>query len=392
MKKDYCVFNLSFVLRAIGLGVFTTLFNLYILSENRFSESFLELFLAVGNLSMALSSYFVGILIDNCSKKKLMVIFTILCGICMLFETIETNETAMYLISIVYGVGATGLFTLTPPVLKTYESENKRNLIITNRAINIISITLGAIIAGVLTSKTVGVPANIALLAVPALYLLSALVYLFHSESKLEIKKDSLGIRKNLAKASNSIPIKLLLITIIIFMLLGFAPMLVNYINVYFLNRFSLNISRIAYIYAIINLLSGVFIIFLSKINFENINSMIILFISIVFINILLIFCYNLVIQVIGVFLYICLFEILTSCIYEFVLSKGRSEIHGKLSGVIQASCNLSETLGIYACGWMLGKKLYVVVFGLSIISTVISAVMIVLLMQKGIRTTCAEK
>lgn len=384
MRKDYYIFNVSFVLRTIGLGIFTTLFNLYILSTNYFTENFLEVFLSIGNLSMAISSYFVGILIDKYSKRKLMFFFTVVCSFCMLLEIIETNEILMYIISVLYGVGATGLFTLTPPILKSYENDKRKNLIIFNRALNVISATVGAMIAGVLTGKLVGLSEAVVLLGTPVLYLMSALIYLLHSENKIEEKLICINVPKQNKKEQYSFPLKFLTITVLSFVALGFAPMLVNYVNVYFKDRFLLDISETAYTYAIINLMSGVFIIILSRINFENIKIIVFLFISIIAVNVLLIVCNNLIVQIICVFFYICLYEILTSSVYEIVLSKGRVEFHGRLSGIIQMSSNLSETLGIYACGWLLGHKIYGIVFGLSICLTAISAVIVVSLWHEG--------
>ena len=56
MKRNIKVFNYSFILRTIGLGMFNTLFNIYILENSNFSNAFLEKFLAIGNFSMAVSS------------------------------------------------------------------------------------------------------------------------------------------------------------------------------------------------------------------------------------------------------------------------------------------------------------------------------------------------
>ena len=375
MKRDYCVFNMSFVLRAVGMGLFTAIFNIYVLSTNNFSEAFLEKFLSIGNLSMAIFSYFIGALIDKFSKKKLMITFTVLCSICMLLEITLTSELWMYVVSVFYGIGAIGIFTLMPPVLMTYENENRKNLIISNRAINIISITLGSIMAGMLTGKKCGIAIEKVLVLAPIFYLISATIYLFHSDNNDIKKQDDDNVRNQ----KKHLAVSFLVVMIVVFILLGYAPMLVNYINVYFKSRFMIDTSEIAYVYAIINLLSGLFIIFLSRINYKNLKNMVILLAGIVVVNVLLMVETNLVVQVICVFLYISLFELLTSCIYEYILSKVKAEYHGRISGILQASCNLSETLGIYVCGWLLGQRIYAAVFGFGIISTVIGALVVII-------------
>ena len=43
MKRNIKVFNYSFILRTIGLGMFNTLFNIYILENSNFSNAFLEI-------------------------------------------------------------------------------------------------------------------------------------------------------------------------------------------------------------------------------------------------------------------------------------------------------------------------------------------------------------
>lgn len=376
MNRDYYVFNISFILRTLGLGIFTTLFNIYILSCNNYSSHFLESFLAIGNISIAISSYLVGISIDKYSKKILMIIFTIICGICIYLESSNISEPLMYIVSIIYGVGAAGLFTLTPTVLKKYEFENRRNLIVVNRAINIISTTVGALIAGVLTKEKFNISLDLLLHSVAIIYFISAAIYLFHSDTK--DKK----IKEKHFKHNSYIPPKLLYITMVLFLLLGFAPMLANYINIYLMKRLSLNISNTSYAYAFIYLLSGLIIIKLSQIDFENIHHILLLCFSIVVVNISLIFFTSLFMQMINICLYICLYEIFISCLYEFVLSKGGEKIHGRLSGIIQTFSNLSETVGIYVCGIMLENNNYIFIFGVGIITTLICVVITVILLK----------
>ena len=127
MKRNIKVFNYSFILRTIGLGMFNTLFNIYILENSNFSNAFLEKFLAIGNFSMAVSSYFIGFTIDRYNKKKLMLFFSSICAICIFGEVVISNEIVMYVVSVIYGIGAAGLITIVPPILMTYKTEENRN-------------------------------------------------------------------------------------------------------------------------------------------------------------------------------------------------------------------------------------------------------------------------
>lgn len=380
MKRNIKVFNYSFILRTIGLGMFNTLFNIYILENSNFSNAFLEKFLAIGNFSMAVSSYFIGFTIDRYNKKKLMLFFSSICAICIFGEVVISNEIVMYVVSVIYGIGAAGLITIVPPILMTYKTEENRNFIVYNRAINIISLTIGALLAGLLTGKQFSISIKNVLLIVPILYIVSIIVFTLHdniaSKSREKSKERNFYLKKLVSE-------RYWILIIVAFLCLGFAPLLVNFINVYFYNRYNIDVSNIAYMYALINFCSGITIFFVSKMEFKSIKCIMSMVVLIILDNIILVVWNNLYIQVCCVFAYICLFELLTSYVYDIVLSKTNSNFHGCISGVIQASCNLSETLGIYIGGVMLGLKCYWLFFGVSIISTVVSIISIIILMKE---------
>lgn len=360
--------------------MFNTLFNIYILENSNFSNAFLEKFLAIGNFSMAVSSYFIGFTIDRYNKKKLMLFFSSICAICIFGEVVISNEIVMYVVSVIYGIGAAGLITIVPPILMTYKTEENRNFIVYNRAINIISLTIGALLAGLLTGKQFSISIKNVLLIVPILYIVSIIVFTLHdniaSKSREKSKERNFYLKKLVSE-------RYWILIIVAFLCLGFAPLLVNFINVYFYNRYNIDVSNIAYMYALINFCSGITIFFVSKMEFKSIKCIMSMVVLIILDNIILVVWNNLYIQVCCVFAYICLFELLTSYVYDIVLSKTNSNFHGRISGVIQASCNLSETLGIYIGGVMLGLKCYWLFFGVSIISTVVSIISIIILMKE---------
>ena len=212
MKRNIKVFNYSFILRTIGLGMFNTLFNIYILENSNFSNAFLEKFLAIGNFSMAVSSYFIGFTIDRYNKKKLMLFFS-------------SNEIVMYVVSVIYGIGAAGLITIVPPILMTYKTEENRNFIVYNRAINIISLTIGALLAGLLTGKQFSISIKNVLLIVPILYIVSIIVFTLHdniaSKSREKSKERNFYLKKLVSE-------RYWILIIVAFLCLGFAPLLVN--------------------------------------------------------------------------------------------------------------------------------------------------------------------
>lgn len=273
MKRNIKVFNYSFILRTIGLGMFNTLFNIYILENSNFSNAFLEKFLAIGNFSMAVSSYFIGFTIDRYNKKKLMLFFSSICAICIFGEVVISNEIVMYVVSVIYGIGAAGLITIVPPILMTYKTEENRNFIVYNRAINIISLTIGALLAGLLTGKQFSISIKNVLLIVPILYIVSIIVFTLHdniaSKSREKSKERNFYLKKLVSE-------RYWILIIVAFLCLGFAPLLVNFINVYFYNRYNIDVSNIAYMYALINFCSGITIFFVSKMEFKSIMNILV--------------------------------------------------------------------------------------------------------------------
>ena len=147
-RRSLHLFFISSSIRLIGTGIFNTLFNIYFL-ESGFTESFLGLFLATGNIAMAISSYPSEILIDRFSKKTLMLLFTAILCLCYYFQTIITFRPVLLLISFIFGIAFIGLNNLTGPTLYSFKTIQSRfNLFSIFRFTNIISITIGAALAG----------------------------------------------------------------------------------------------------------------------------------------------------------------------------------------------------------------------------------------------------
>ena len=109
-----------------------------------------------------------------------MLFSSSICAICIFGEVVISNEIVMYVVSVIYGIGAAGLITIVPPILMTYKTEENRNFIVYNRAINIISLTIGALLAGLLTGKQFSISIKNVLLIVPILYIVSIIVFTLH--------------------------------------------------------------------------------------------------------------------------------------------------------------------------------------------------------------------
>lgn len=383
-KKNYYIFNIAFIMRMVGIGIFNTLFNIYV-SESTFSSNFLGLFLSVGNLSMALFSIPAGILIDKYSKKNLIILFTLIGAVCFLLQSTIINEIVLLFVSSIYGFAFIGLCTIIPPYLKEYNILYQgKNLIATNRALNIVATTIGALICGVLSGKLLGLQTKVILIAASVLYFASIIPLVFINNAADE---ESINMDKQHKISGDKIHTDhkktFIFLIICLFFFLGIAPLITNYINLYFKNRFFLDISKVAYVYALINLAIGVFVLFFSKIKIEinkKINYVLFLLMcSIVLINIILIIVNNLMVQIIGVFLLLALFECLISFMYDLILSISSSKNHGRVSGIIQMSSNLSETIGIYICGMLLSLNNFMYIHIISIFTTSLSCIAFVM-------------
>ena len=129
-----------------------------------------------------------------------MLFFSSICAICIFGEVVISNEIVMYVVSVIYGIGAAGLITIVPPILMTYKTEENRNFIVYNRAINIISLTIGALLAGLLTGKQFSISIKNVLLIVPILYIVSIIVFTLHdniaSKSREKSKERNFYLKK----------------------------------------------------------------------------------------------------------------------------------------------------------------------------------------------------
>jgi len=246
----------------------------------------------------------------------------------------------------------------------------------TTRAISLISSTLGAIIFGVLnlsgySNQTILYIASFILLSsvLPIIFIPKVISKNFVFINDVTEAKELNDNRDN--KKSHkflTIPI------IIVFISLGFAPLIQNFVNLYFRSRYNLSDYNISFIVATVTLLTGIMVILNSKIKANNIKNIKLNFVflgfSIFLLNIMLIIIGNIVFHVIGILLILGLFQIYYSITYDMVLSNTKNKIHGKISGFINMSSNLSETLGIYTGSILIIGLNFNLVFMISAISS----------------------
>ena len=367
-RRSLHLFFISSSIRLIGTGIFNALFNIYFL-ESGFTESFLGIFLAIGNIAMAIASYPSGILIDRFSKKTLMLLFTAILCLCYYFQTIITFRPVLLLISFIFGIAFIGLNNLTGPTLYSFKTIQSRfNLFSIFRFTNIVSITIGATLAGFCHNRNIPVKNILYLSAI--LGFISMIPQFFMAEIKSDpghsgsLPHEPVETQKSDALTSEN-PRTLILILFIL-SVVGFSPMIINYINVYLQLKTNLDIDQIAFGQAGIHLVSGSLILLFSKYKIKDSNllkSLLIfsgfsfLFFTLIYLSdsfILLVSCLT------GL---IWIFDVLFSLLNDFIFSATKSKDHGKYAGLINLVSNFSETAGILLCGWLIQQKSFIGIY-----------------------------
>ena len=374
-NSAFRLFCVSYFLRYLGIGMYITIFNLYIASMN-FSGSFLGTFLAVGNLSMAIFSVPLGQLIDRVSKTNVLISLTLVASICFFLQATILNESILLIVSAVYGVAFIGLLNATAPFLYGLKAlEKGKNFIMTTRAIALISSTLGAVICGVLS--LIGRD-NQGILFIATFILLSSAVPIIFVPKIIPIAKEAsstseIAGAKQIQK-SNGQRKTLIISSLLVFFFLGFAPLIQNFVNLYFSTRYHLANSDIAFIVATVTLLIGVVVIASSKLKIRSPQSAKIGFallgFGILLLNITSVIFDNIFIHVVGIFLILGLFQVYYALTYDMILSNTKNSLHGKISGFINMSSNLSETFGIYLCSLLIIGLRFDLIFVISAVST----------------------
>lgn len=386
-RRSCYLFFISSSIRLIGIGIFNTLFNIYFI-DSGFQESFLGIFLAIGNISMAISSYPIGIIIDKFPKKNLMTLFTIGLCLCYFFQTIIINKFLLLIISFVFGISFIGLINLTGPYLYSFKTiKSMFNLFSIYKFINIISTTIGSVIAGFCFNNSM--PLRTILYLSTVFVLLSVVPQLFLEDTKYDADNTGLPCRSNLDTDRFIFTGKNITVIVVLFfsfLIIGFSPMLINYMNLFLRLKTGISVENIAFGQASIHLISGSLILFFAKhkIKESSLTKNIIFFI--ILSNLFFIFIYisSSFIIIISCFIgLIWTFEILFSLLNDFIFSTTENKDHGKFSGLINFVSNFSETAGILLCGYLIQNKNYIGIYIYSILPTILIIPILILFSKK---------
>lgn len=374
--KNYIYFCTSVFLRYFSVGVFFVLFNLYI-SELSMPSYFLGLFLAIGNLSMAVGSMPMGVLIDKYSKKKLMIIGTFMAGILFLLQSIIVHLISLLLISFLYGAAYILMLNITGPFLMKFTLINeKHNLFTVTKSVSVLALTIGSLIGGYLSEfQRFGSNYRTGLIIAAIVYILACIPLAFIREIKHEEEKSISEHSYNRKKEDSIIQylkkygIRRGLLPFIVFFALGYTVMLMPYLNLYLKFRFHISpihigmfIATIHFSSSIINLFSSKYI---KKIGFEK--TIYTSFIILIGSYMTLIITSHFVLQIFILIIINIFFNILAPIMLNYILSKTEEENHGKITGVLNTGYNLGDSISTYQGGLLIMNNQYNYIFNITL-------------------------
>ncbi|NYB72809.1 MFS transporter [Sedimentibacter hydroxybenzoicus DSM 7310] len=377
-KKNYFLFSISFAFRNIAIGIFFLVFNIYMI-ELEFSSEFLGLFLAAGNISMCVGSIPAGILVDKINKKTLLIVSTITAGFLFLLQSIIVDKQLLILISILYGCSFITLMNITGPYIMEFkEFEKEKNLLISNRAIALISMTVGSLLGGYLSNVKiyfVHQEYRSALIVSAIIYMLAAMPLAFLKDN---YKTEDIDYITKKQKSNTTLVkknLKNIIIFSSVFFSIGFAILLLPFTNLYFKNRFNLSITTLSYLLAVIQVSISLCVYAMSKLikNISSKKNIICLCLSVIILTIILLLVSNLIIQVILFIFISSLFNVISSAFLNYSLENIDGEIMGTTTGIINTAYNMSESIGIFTASILVGGYHFNFIFILSIVSMIIA-------------------
>lgn len=380
--KNLYLFSISIFMRNLGLGGFFLLFNLYVNNLNM-SINFLGTFLATGNIAMSIFSYLSGILIDKYNKLTTLKLSILLSGLMFMSQLIITNEYLLYVISFFYGVGFIFLLNLENVISAKFNAISKVNVFNLEKGIGLAALSLGSIIAGKIADITNYSYQSI-LLCFALCYILS-IIPTYFIKFNFE-KSENESTEKN---RKGHLSFKAIISIFLIFLFLGNTVMLRPYYNLYLEGRFHLNLATIGTVLALFQF-SSVLINYLNLKKYTNELKYICILISLLVIGYLGVM--KVENEILHIILLVCitsLYNLLNPRLVSYILDKYPQNIHGRVSGVLNTSYNLGDSLSTYVGGILILTKNYYLLFILLISSYfIIALLLLIFYYKKDLRST----
>ncbi len=244
---------MSILLNHFGMGMFATLYNLY-LQEIGFNKAFMGELISTTALASAIFLVPIGFLSDRIGRKKTMIIGVFFVSICQILRALLVSNNQLLFFSFLLGIfNAFFMVANAPFLMENTTKEIRMKVFSINFALMIFASMMGNIIGGSLPLLflktgmfTMAWGQRMTLLLSTIASLLAVLPLFKISEVKIEGKADIKEFIENIfSKSTWTIISKFIIASALV----GFgAGLFVPFSNVYFENQFALSSTQIGLI------------------------------------------------------------------------------------------------------------------------------------------------
>lgn len=364
-NKNATFYILSMALSSMAVGIFSLVFNLHI-SQIIHEKIFLSNFFLIGNISMAIGGIFVGRIIDKYNKRNVLIVGTFGAAFFFAVECLLRSVVVLYCASLFYGLIFSLLMSIHTPFLMCYVDEKTQPYVLSiATSIKIACYTIGTILAGYIpniailninTKSDYYTPLFLAII----LYFLSVFpLFGIEREYEYRLKEDNKNILQE-QKQSNELKV-FDFGFILPFFLLGLLIFFSPYINLYFQNRYNMELKHISIVLVLVELLPALMNILLMNLckhfSIENIvlfgcmGSMIVY-------GLLAIFNYP-VVQILLLLIATIISSFIFPQISRLIIKKVDKNKMGTISGFANAFYNAGDAAGNYLEGLCIANGIY---------------------------------
>ena len=354
-KNNIILYIISMSLISFATGIFLLAFNLHI-SVIIDSKVFISNFLLVGNASMAVGGIIFGRIIDKYKKNRVLLLSTVICGMAFCGECIMQSQLILYALSVIYGLGYSVLMSIHTPFIMEYVEEERQPYIINLcSSIKLFASTCGTFIGGLIPLKVISPinnsPYQLIFILAGSIYLLGSIPLIFCINKSNNNGQHTYSIEKIEKPKLSAFSLVFLILGLLIF----FSP----YMNLYFNNRYNLNLRYISIIITIIEICSVITNVLLSKLfKWFKESDIIIVGSTLCAVSFFaLSFIEKLWIQIILFLLTTIISSFLFPQINRFLLKLYPENQIGKMSGYANFFYNIGDSIGTYSEGLFINME-----------------------------------
>lgn len=356
-KNNIILYIISMSLISFATGIFLLAFNLHI-SVIIDSKVFISNFLLVGNASMAVGGIIFGRIIDKYKKNRVLLLSTVICGMAFCGECIMQSQLILYALSVIYGLGYSVLMSIHTPFIMEYVEEERQPYIINLcSSIKLFASTCGTFIGGLIPLKVISPinnsPYQLIFILAGSIYLLGSIPLIFCINKSNNNGQHTYSIEKIEKPKLSAFSLVFLILGLLIF----FSP----YMNLYFNNRYNLNLRYISIIITIIEICPVITNVLLSKLfKWFKESDIIIVGSTLCAVSFFaLSFIEKLWIQIILFLLTTIISSFLFPQINRFLLKLYPENQIGKMSGYANFFYNIGDSIGTYSEGLFINYGIF---------------------------------